>query len=91
MRRKIIVLRLIGMFLLTGLTVLSAMGKVLKNGEESWIKITKLTAGSEVRQPIIIECEESNDVDELSYSFYVDGTWYRSTKLTRTETFYRMI
>ena len=49
MRRKIIVLGLMGMFLFTGLTALSAMGKELKNGEESWIKITKPTAGSEIR------------------------------------------
>lgn len=75
MNKKIIAIGIISMFLLTGLTTVSAVEIETKNGGDSWIKITKPTDGSAVRLPLVIESEGSDDIGEVRYGFYIRGAW----------------
>ena len=85
MKKKIIVIGIVSMFLLVAFSTVSA-GETKVNNEESWIRITTPTEGSEFKLPLIIELEGSDDIVWVVYSLswcYEDGTvWWSESHST---------
>ena len=93
MKKKIITIGIIGIFLLTTLFCITTQGSKLSKTGDLWIKITKPENRVNVSKFIVVESEVSNpdDVDRVLYCFWHHGNWHGSSQWSATEPPYRFV
>jgi len=74
MKKKIISITIVGMFLIVGLSCMSTTGLEVKKAGDTSIDITKPTNGATLRPPIDLEADASGNIERVEfYIEYDDG------------------